>query len=360
MESQYEDQMLDLLVSPAFCVRDGLVQSVNAAAQQRTVARGMHIDTLLLTGRQEYAAFTDGCLYLTLNISGSPCGASVTRIDGQDIFVLEQDADQSELQAMALAAQELRKPLSSVMLTADRLFPMLSNSGEPDAQAQIARINRGLFQMLRVISNMSDAARFSRHPAANLETRNVCAVFEELFSGAEALIQHAGIHLQFENLPGRIFCLLDAEMLERAVYNILSNAIKFTPRGGTIHARLTRRERMLYLTVQDSGSGVKRELQGNVFARYQRQPGVEDGRFGLGLGMVLIRAAASMHGGTVLMEQPENAGVRVTMTMELRQAQPGTLRSPLLHVDYGGERDHRLIELSDALPADAYYGEAIN
>ena len=136
--------------------------------------------------------------------------------------------------------------------------------------------------------------------------------------------------------------------------NLLSNAAKFTPRGGHIAASLTRQGRMLRLCIQDSGSGIADSVRGSVFRRYLRQPAIEDSRYGLGLGMVMIRAAASHHGGAVLIDRPPQGGTRVTVTLAIRQNPVSQLRSPLLKVDYAGERDHALIELSDVLPAEYY------
>lgn len=350
--------MLDLMVRPAFCVKDGIIAAANQGATSRLITAGTPIRELLLTGREEYRHFNDGCLYLTLNLDGQHAGASVTKQGDYDVFILEQDADQAELHAMALAAQELREPLAGVMTVADRLFPVIGN--QMGNQDQVARINRGLFQMLRVISNMSDAARYQQESEQILEIRDVTGILEELFRNSAALIGQTDIQVTFRNLPQKVFTLVDVEKLERAVYNILSNAIKFTPKGGTIEAVLTKQDKMLYLTVQDSGSGVDPAIRSNIHSRYLRQPGVEDGRFGIGLGMVLIRAAAAAHGGTVLMEHPKGQGARITMTMEIRQDTAGNLRSKVMRVDYAGERNHSLIELADALPAALYKKEEIN
>ena len=70
--------------------------------------------------------------------------------------------------------------------------------------------------------------------------------------------------------------------------------------------------------------------------------------------MVLVRTAAASHGGAVLIDQPDGGGARVTMTMAIRRNTSGTLRSPVLRVDYTGEQDHALVELADCLPASLY------
>ena len=354
MENETNMELLDLIVQPAFCVKDGMIIHTNYAAQQRMVSAGTPIADLISTGTEEYKQFSDGCLYLTLTVSQSPCGASVTRSGELDFFVLEQESDQAELRAMALAAKELRGSLANVMSIADRLFPTL----DPEADEQAARINRGLFQMLRVISNMSDAGRYSAMQSFRLETVNLSAFFEEVFQKAQSLIAHTGVTLTFRNLRENVFSLADKEKLERAVLNILSNALKFTPSGGSITAILTRRGSKLYLSIQDSGSGIAEHLRHTAHSRFLREPGLEDSRFGIGLGMVLIRSTAALHGGTLLIDQPDSGGTRVTMSLQIRQSKNTVLRDTnMLRVDYAGERDHGLLELSDALPFSLYAPE---
>lgn len=349
--------ILNQMPCPAFLVKNGVISDANSPAVRCSLEPGCRIEDILDTGAQEYADFQNGCLYLTLNVCGKSCGASVTHRTGFDIFILEQEEDQQELQAMALAAQHLRIPLSNVMTIADRLFPLSNTEDDPLASEQIARINRGLFQMLRIVSNMSDAYRYSQDTAPRMEIRDVGSILEELFRTSAELIRYADIQLQFMNLPEPIYCLVDAEKLERAVSNIISNALKFTPKGGTILARLTQKNKMLYLTVQDSGTSFSGS---SLYNQFKRRPGIEDSRFGVGLGMVLVRSAAAAHGGTVLIEQHPEHGTRITMTLAIRQNTNSTVRCSILPVDYAGERDHQLLELADSLPVELYGSERIN
>ncbi len=336
-------ELLDLMTQPGFCVKESIIVQVNAAARGLQLSTGMEIGPLLLTGAEEYAAFTGGCLSLTLTLSGESRGATVVRTEQGDIFLPDPDAQEGELRALALAARELREPLSAMMATAEEIF-----AHAPDAQA--AQLNRSLYQMLRILGNMSDAGRFSNvtHP----ETRNLTALMAELFEKAQGLMDQAGLTLTYQPPLEEIRCLVDAEQLERAVWNLLSNAAKFTPRGGHVDASFTRQGRMLRLTIQDSGSGIAETVRGDLFRRYLRQPAIEDRRFGLGLGLSLVRSTARHHGGTVLIDQPQGGGTRVTLTLALRQRQ--VLCSPRMRVDYTGERDHGLLELSERLPSSLY------
>lgn len=346
-------EMVDHFPQAAFCVKEGIIVKVNPAANARMIEPGTGIFTLLNTGKEEYTDFTGGSLYLTLSILHRTCGACVIKKKDFDLFLLDQEDGAGELQALALAARELREPLSSIMITTNRLF---SASGPEDSVSRehAARINRSLFQMLRLIGNMSDANRYAAETSANMELRDVCGIFWEILEKAGILAEHAGIHLESTVYPEPVFTLVDPEKLERAIYNILSNALKFTPSGGIVRASLVRRGSKLCFCVQDSGSGIAENLRGGIFSRYTREPGLEDSRLGIGLGLLLIRSAATVHGGTVLVDQPQETGTRVTMTIAIRSGGDAILRSPRMRVDYAGEWDHSLLELSDILPTSLY------
>ena len=351
--------MLDQLDRPAFFVLDGQIVRLNEAADRMMIPCDTRIAPLLYTGKEEYAAFQGGCLHLMLQCAGENRGASVTRVGKYDMFALDQADDNAQLQAMALAAQELRQPLASIMTVADRLFPIAGADPDPALQEQISRINRGLFQMLRIVGNMSDAYRYSQNSSSAMQTQDINALLEELFQSSIPLVSHAGVQLQYTGLDSPVYGLVDAEKLERGVSNMLSNAVKFSPKGSCVEAKLTRRGSMLYLTVCDGSGDTSENLRGtSLHSRYRRDPGIEDGRYGIGLGMVLIRAAAAIHGGTILIEDGDR--IRMTMSIAIRQNPEGIVRTNRLLVDYAGERDHRLIELSEVLPAELYRKENIN
>lgn len=352
MEQQHDTQwILDQFLTPAFSVKDGKIHRVNYDAQRRDLTPGIPVSSLLGENAQAYDDFTGGCLYLTLNIGGQNFGAAVTQQDGFDLFVMDHEVEQQQLRALALASRELRGPLADIMSAADRLLAQLDPEDQSD---DAAGINRSIHQLHRLVCNMSDAARYECETAAPQSLRDMAAIFDEVFEKAAVLAQQAGVTLRYTTVNTAVYSLTDEEKLERAVYNLISNSLKFTPKGGVIEAKLTLRGPRLYLTVQDSGSGIPAQLRGSVFTRYQRGSCIEDGRYGIGLGMVIVRAAAAAHGGTVLLEQPEGQGPRFTVTFAVRQSSMPPLHSSLPTIDYAGGRDHGLLELSDVLPPSAY------
>ncbi len=349
-------QMVDHLPHPAFCVRDGIIVKVNPAAAARTIEVGTVVSKLLQTGQEEYSELNHGCLYLTLSVCGAPCGASVSRKPDFDLFELQPESEQRDFQIMALAARELREPLTGMMISAERMLPLVQSQSD-EAREQLSQLSRSLYQMLRIVSNMSDANRFAADTGTRQELRDVCGIIREVVTKAASMAESCGIRMEHDIHPEAVYTPADAEKLERAVYNMLSNALKFTPKGGLVQVSLTKRGNKLYFSVRDDGCGIAEALRSGVFSRYTREPGLEDGRHGIGLGLVLIRSAAALHGGTVLVDAPDKSGTRVTMSMAIRSGIGHELRSPVLKVDYAGEHDHALLELADVLPASSYAHE---
>jgi len=343
-------RLLDLIPYPGFCVRDHKIIQVNSPAARLGFAEGCEITPLLLTGAAEYAGFQGGTLHLTLRAGVSIRNASVTRLEEEDVFLLDPETESDVLRALALAARELRAPLTGILANAARL----SDSGElsPETSEVSARLNRGLYQLLRVVGNMSDAG--TGPLLSSQELLDADGLFREVIEKAGALTENTGIRLTYQGLDTPVYTLARRQMLERATLNLLSNAVKFSPRGSEIKVSLVRQGKLLSFSVQDGGSGIPGDIRAQLFRRYLRQPAIEDPRQGIGLGMVLVQSAATEHRGAVLVDRPEGAGTRVTMTIAIRQGGQAPLRSSILNVDYAGEQDHALIELSEFLPPELY------
>ncbi len=346
-------QMLDLLTYPAFAVTDGKISYCNEPASSLFLLPETDIFSILQTGKEEYAEYTEGHLYLTVLIGNSPREATVVCIDGVHLFLLSDGNIPEQLQAISLAAQQLRMPLSDIVATSNMLFPNSNLKDNPAVQQQMAQFSRSLHQLIRLVGNMSDAARYAQEPSSNMVTIEATSLFAEVAEKAAALLAQAEVTFLYEGPSVPVHLLADAERIERAIYNLISNAVKFSPKGSTVRATLTRRKDLLLFTLSDPGDQLSKQLQSNVFNRFMRQPGLGDSRFGLGLGLNIVHNTATAHGGTVLLESPSSGGVRITMTLKIRQSKSTVVRSPY-YWDYAGGHDHGLIELSDVLPTSAY------
>ena len=355
-QSNSAKQMIDLLTYPAFCVSEGKISYCNEAASSLFLLPGTDVFSILQTGKEEYAEFCEGHLYLTVLIGNSTREATVVSVEKEHLFLLSDGSIPSQLQAVSLAAQQLRMPLSDIVATTSMLLPNIDAKKGSATEQQLEQFSRSLHQLLRLVGNMSDAAKYVQEPSANMVTIEATSLFAEVTEKAAALLSQADITLQYEGPSVPVYLLADAERIERSIYNLISNAVKFSPKGSTLRASLVRKKDLLLFTLSDPGERLAQQVQSNVFNRFMRQPGLSDSRFGLGLGLNIVHSTATAHGGTVLLENPPTGGVRITMALKIRQNDKPIVRSPY-YLDYAGGHDHGLIELSDVLPASAYKKE---
>ena len=329
--------MLELMDRPAFCVADGIITAANRAALARQIPLGEPVEPMLVTGGDEYREFTRGCLSVRLRCCGEDYDASVSAVGGKHLFALESQDAGEELRLLALAAQVLRDPLGDVMA----LVEELPEDMEPE---RLARIRRGLYRMLRIIGNLSAQTRPS------LEMQDVDAVLRELWEKAETACESRGVELRYRGTSRPLYSNIDAQLLTRAIHNLLSNSLKFAADGGVIELELTGGKKYYRISVRDRGASVGPEL--GLFDHWRREPGIEDGRTGLGLGLKLVQLAAAAHDGTVWFDRMKGEGFQVILSLPINQ--DGMMRSPRYRVSYSGDRDPLLLELSDVLPPEFY------
>jgi signal transduction histidine kinase len=195
---------------------------------------------------------------------------------------------------LADAAHELRTPLAAVSLQADQLLASTTQQDRGDAatqlQAGVARLSHLLKQLLTVArvdassaftsSTMIDAAELLRQSMAEFSR--------------EARRKSITIEL---NAPDHLEVLASAVGLNSIFDNLLDNAVRYTPLGGTVSVTLARSGDGIDLTVMDDGPGIDPALRERVFERFYRIPGSE--ATGSGLGLAIVRKIAQAHGAAV-------------------------------------------------------------
>ena len=326
------DQLLALLDRPAFRVEGGRITALNTAAQGLALEPGAPIGELLATGREADDEFERGCLTLELALPGGNRCAVITALEQGQLFTLEPEDAHEDLRMLALAAQTLREPLADVMALADEL---------PAGTAHRDELTRGLYRLLRIVGNMTPA------PAFRPEMLELNALLRELWDQAQPACDARGIAFSFAPSPAPVYTAADGSLLTRAIHNLLSNSMKFSA-GQTLRLELLRAGNTARIRVLDSGA----VMPPDPFTRYLREPGLEDPRFGLGMGLKLVQNAAFSHGGCALMLALPGGGTVTELHLPIRQDAP--LRSPRLRISYTGERDPLLVELSDVLPPEFY------
>jgi signal transduction histidine kinase/ActR/RegA family two-component response regulator len=205
---------------------------------------------------------------------------------------------------LATVSHELRSPLNSMV----GWLHVLGNAapGAPEARNAIDRIRRSVDVQTRLISDLLDLSRIVTGKL-RLEMRRLDPVLllEDAVQSLRAAATAKRIELTLTAEPTGVLIAGDPDRLGQVVWNLLSNALKFTPEGGRIEVTLKQAGTRLHIAVADTGEGIDPALLPHVFERFRQGEAGNRRAQGLGVGLAVVQHIVEMHGGSV---QAHSAG----------------------------------------------------
>jgi len=216
-------------------------------------------------------------------------------------------AIQAKNDFLATISHELRTPLSAMLGWAHVL-----QRGEVDAttlQHGLAAIARNARLQGELIEDLLDMGRIeSGQLRLDMKRMDVGSAVAAAIDSALPAATLKGVGLRSIASLGSSWVLADAARLQQVVAKLLSNAIKFTPKGGQVNVSLTQAQGQLQLLVTDTGQGIEAGVLPTLFHRFQQQDSSSARRHGgLGLGLAIVRHLVELHGGTVHAASPGSA-----------------------------------------------------
>ena len=249
-------------------------------------------------------------------------------------------------------AQELRGAMANVYAAANRLAPPEAREQDALVDRNAAIFTQSYYRMYRVIGNLTDAAGLAETGRFALANDDIVGVVRSVCEKAESLFEAEGVTLTFQSDKTGQVIAMDAERIERLLLNLLSNALKFTPKGGSVDVRVRVTPQRVYLSVSDTGRGIAPEKLEHVFDRFLETDAMDPPPHGVGLGLAICRRIAQGHGGSIVAQSEEGKGATFTVALPNERAAGATMRQP--KVSYSGGFNRTLLELSDALSASAF------
>jgi PAS domain S-box-containing protein len=226
-----------------------------------------------------------------------------------------KDADRNKNEFLATLGHELRNPLNAIgvalaLLEADR--------DSPAGDEARAVIGRQYADMVRLVDDLLDLSRISRGAIhLKLEPVELAPLLNDVARDNQRLCESLGHQLAVE-LPAQPITLhADPTRLRQMVGNLLTNAFRYTPRGGKILLEASRHDKHAVIRVVDSGVGLSAQDLGRVFDMFvQIRDDQRTAPRGLGIGLSLVRNLAQLHGGSVVAASA-GAGQGCTFTLRL-------------------------------------------
>ncbi|NOT64093.1 MAG: HAMP domain-containing histidine kinase [Acidobacteria bacterium] len=236
----------------------------------------------------------------------------------ESLYRRAEEASRLKDEFLTMVSHELRAPLNSIqgwtsLLRTGQLDPI-------EAARALETIEKAAHAQSRIINDLLDVSRIITGKfMLNLHPVMPAQALEAALEAVRPATDSKGISLvaDLEREAGMIYA--DADRLQQIFWNLLANAVKFTPRGGYVKVELKRRGSQLEIRVGDSGQGITAEFLPFVFDRFRQQDGsITRPYSGLGLGLAIVRHFVEMHGGTVRAEsEGDSKGATFVLTFPL-------------------------------------------
>ncbi len=236
-------------------------------------------------------------------------------IDNAQLYEAAQLAVRGRDELIAVVSHDLRNPLNVVTLALQMI------ESDPDTlAAALPRAKRGVDRMQRLIADLLDVARIETGTlAVELRPVEVGGILDDAYEQHRPLAMERQITLVrlYETPVGVAVC--DRHRIGQVLANLIGNALKFTPKGGTIRIGAEVAEDRLVILVSDTGAGIAPAHLDHIFDRYW-QP--ERGTHGVGLGLAIVKGIVAAHGGEVSVESTLGAGATFRFGLRLTEARP--------------------------------------
>jgi signal transduction histidine kinase len=204
-------------------------------------------------------------------------------------------------QLLAMLSHELRNPLAAISLALTGLQGTNDELGTNEREILIRQTRH----LTKLVDDLLDIGRVTSGKITLHRTRvDLSDIVEHCFETLRPRAQSRGLTLQTHFDPDLVIPLSgDAVRLEQIVNNLLSNALKYTPAGGTIDIDLDQDDGQAVLRIRDNGKGIEPQLLGRVFDLFmQGEVSMDRSEGGLGIGLTLVRKLVELHGGSVQAE----------------------------------------------------------
>jgi signal transduction histidine kinase len=210
-----------------------------------------------------------------------------------------ESANRLKDEFLALVSHELRTPLNAIL----GWVTLLRNGALPPDRSAYALdiIQRNAKTQAQLVTDLLDIARgLTGQMHLDCARLDLTTVVRQCVESSKALADARQISLSLTTKERPLVIMGDLGRLQQIVSNLLSNALKFTPRGGHIDVGLTRRDRSAELVVTDNGAGIEAEFAPFLFEPFRQAETGSTRRYGgLGLGLALVRQLVELHGGSV-------------------------------------------------------------
>jgi signal transduction histidine kinase len=256
-------------------------------------------------------------------LAGAFYGFFVDRVRrGQIATAAAQQREEARTEFLSLITHDLKQPLWIAQQSAAMLYGQLE-AGAAGPRTLAAQVMVSLRRMEALTLNFLDLGRIEARGIKLFPQRgSINEVIEDLIESSRPAFDLKRLHADVELDPRVGTTSFDGLQLQRALANLVDNAVKFTPEGGVVTVRTAVHDGGVEILVGDSGPGVARERAANLFSRFQAGKDA-GGRRSTGLGLYITAAIITAHGGTIALDGGRSSGAWFKIDLPLHRVEPG-------------------------------------
>jgi signal transduction histidine kinase/DNA-binding response OmpR family regulator len=250
-----------------------------------------------------------------LELAEALASRAALAVDNARLFLQAREATRARDEMLAVVAHDLRNPLNTISMTAD----LLAETVEGPTRKQVEVLRRAAGRMNRLIQDLLDVTRVETGGlAVECAPENVAVLLGEARSMLEPLATAQGISLEIEAADSLPRVSADVTRILQVLSNLVGNAVKFTPSGGSIHIRGALRDQEMLFSVSDTGPGISQDQLPHVFSRFWQAS--RGDRRGIGLGLAIAQGIVDAHGGRIWVESHLGQGSTFFFTLPVAEA----------------------------------------
>jgi len=228
--------------------------------------------------------------------------------------------DRLKTEFFSNVSHELRTPLTMILAPVDRLLQRNAGSMPAEASSMLEMVRLNGYRLLDLINRLLD---FSKLEAGQMKLQvgrlDLTDLVKHLLAAATHLAQQRGIRLEADCDPQMRPFGADPEKVDTIITNLISNAIKFTPQGGSIRVETHMADDRVWVSITDTGIGIDASQCDRIFERFVQVDGSTSREFsGTGLGLSLVKGLVELHGGDIYVQSQLGKGSRFWFDLPLR------------------------------------------
>jgi two-component system, sensor histidine kinase and response regulator len=216
---------------------------------------------------------------------------------------------------LSVISHDLRNPATALIATSEKLNRDIGKLSIPDIKNLSGIIHKTAHKIVQQLNELVDWAKKQRDKTSfNPKKINLVEGMKDSLELVKTIAAQKEIDL-VNTVVNELYVSADSLMFRSIVQNLVTNAIKYTPQGGSITLSATQRDKMVEICVADTGVGMNSETMENLFDDFNSSLKGTNNEHGTGLGLILVKDFVTQHGGTILVESDENKGTCFKFTI---------------------------------------------